>query len=287
MILCLTATLERLDGKEELIKQYAPVCDEVTLKEAIEAGWVAPSKQYLVLLDVDLAEYKELDRKFNSYFAYFGWNFDTAMSCLQDWKYRANYAKQMGLAVKDVMAMSADWMRCLQKRKQFIMSHPKKLEVCRKILNARQDKKCITFSATIKDAEALKVGKVIHSQKSRKQNEEIIKEFNAAQSGVLCTSKSADVGLDIKGLSVGIIMSIDSSKIRKSQRVGRVIRMEPGKQAEMFTLVLRGTQEEKWFNNSNTTDVIVINEEQLDQVLAGKEVITRSHEYNTNSKYRF
>ncbi len=99
------------------------------------------------------------------------------------------------------------------------MSHPKKLKVCRKILNARQDKKCITFSATIKDAESLKVGKVIHSQKSRKQNEEIIKEFNAAQSGVLCTSKSADVGLNIEGLSVGIIMSIDSSKIRKTQRV--------------------------------------------------------------------
>lgn len=38
MILCLTGTLERLDGKEELIKKYAPVCDSVSMKEAIESN---------------------------------------------------------------------------------------------------------------------------------------------------------------------------------------------------------------------------------------------------------
>ena len=37
-ILCLTATLQRLDGKEVLIKQYAPVVDEITITEAEENG---------------------------------------------------------------------------------------------------------------------------------------------------------------------------------------------------------------------------------------------------------
>jgi len=37
-ILCLTGTLERLDGKEKVIKQYAPVCDVITLKEAEANG---------------------------------------------------------------------------------------------------------------------------------------------------------------------------------------------------------------------------------------------------------
>lgn len=71
MILCLTATLERLDGKEILIKKYAPVSDTIPLKEAIANRWVSPIKEYVVLLDVDLTEYKELDRKFNSYFSFF------------------------------------------------------------------------------------------------------------------------------------------------------------------------------------------------------------------------
>lgn len=36
------------------------------------------------------------------------------------------------------------------------MSHPKKFEIADKILDARSDKKAITFSATIKDAEYFK-----------------------------------------------------------------------------------------------------------------------------------
>lgn len=38
MILGLTATMERLDGKEVLIKQYAPVCDTITFEEAEANG---------------------------------------------------------------------------------------------------------------------------------------------------------------------------------------------------------------------------------------------------------
>jgi superfamily II DNA or RNA helicase len=125
------------------------------------------------------------------------------------------------------------------------MSHPKKIEIARKILDARTNKKCITFSATIKDAEklALKNEYVLHSKKSKKQNETIINNFNDVKTGVLHSSKAADCGVDIKGLSVGIILSTDSSKIRKNQRNGRVCRMEEGKQAEIFTLLIRGTQE--------------------------------------------
>lgn len=288
MILCLTATLQRLDGKEVLIKKYAPVCDTIPISEALTEGWVAPIKEYVVLLDVDLSDYKMWDQKFNAYFAYFNWDFTIAMGCLQDWKFRNRYAKQLGLTPKDVMAMSADWMRCMQKRKQFILSHPKKLEVCRKILEARKDKKCITFSATIDDSKRLGVGQVLHSKQSKKKNAEIIKAFNESESGVLCTSKAADAGVDIKGLSVGIIMSIDSSKIRKTQRVGRIVRFEPNKVAELFTLIIKGTQEWHWFQNSNTSkNTIVIDENQLNKVLRGEDITARPINESTNISFRF
>jgi len=38
LLLCLTATLERLDGKETIIKKYAPVCDEITMEYARQQG---------------------------------------------------------------------------------------------------------------------------------------------------------------------------------------------------------------------------------------------------------
>ena len=46
----------------------------------------------------------------------------------------------------------------MRKRKEFIYNHPKKMEVAKKILEARKDKKGITFSSTIKQAESFKNG---------------------------------------------------------------------------------------------------------------------------------
>ena len=261
-ILGLTATFERLDGNEKLISKFAPVCDTINIDEAEENGWVAPHKEYLVLLDVDLTEYNELTRRFNADFAVFDWDFNNAMKCATDYNFRRNYAKSMGMDLKMITATAMDWNRCMTKRKNFIQNHPKKLEIVKKIINARSDKKIITFSSTIK-------------------------QFNNASCGILNTSKSCDAGIDIIGVNCEIIMNTDSSRIKKIQRVGRAIRFEEGKTAEIFTLILKNTTEVNWFNNSNTSKVITINEEQLEDVLSGKEIITRERERVVNTKYRF
>ena len=111
--------------------------------------------------------------------------------------------------------------------------------------------------------------------------------FNEQETGVLNSSKAVDVGVDVKGLSVGIILSTDSSKIRKTQRNGRICRFEEGKVAELFTLVIKGTQEWNWFQNSATTNYTVITEEQLDKILLGEEIETRTRENVEDKKYRF
>lgn len=287
-ILCLTATMERLDGKEVIIKQYAPVCDTITLQEAIKEGWVSPVKNYLVKLNVDLTEYKEIDRKFNSYFAFFEWDYNVAMKCLQDWKFRNGYAKHLGIAPKMVLAQSAQWMKCLHARKDFIENHPKKIEVCRRILDARKDKKCITFCPTIKFAESIKRGSTLHSGKKESENRKTIEDFNKASNGILNSSKALNEGVDLKGLSVGIRMNINSSKITSVQQNGRICRFEPGKTAEMFTIVIAGTQELKWFNNSNTSDYIVIDSpEKLNKVLNYEEIESRTRDFISDITYRF
>ena len=60
----------------------------------------------------------------------------------------------MGYDRKQVLNAAMAWMQLMQKRKKFVMSHPKKFEIAKKIIEARKDKKIITFSATIKDAES-------------------------------------------------------------------------------------------------------------------------------------
>lgn len=131
----------------------------------------------------------------------------------------------------------------MRARKEFIYNHTKKLEITNKILDARKDKKCITFSGTIKQAEAIGRGYVIHSKQSKKYNREILEKFDAEPCGVLNSSKSAETGLDLKGINTEIIMYTNSSKIRKTQVLGRALRAEEGKNTEIFTLILRNTQE--------------------------------------------
>ena len=53
---------------------------------------------------------------------------------------------------------------------------------------------------------------------------------------------------------------------------GRVIRYEDGKEAEIFTLVIKGTNEEGWYTTSTAgKNYIEITEEELDDILLGKE----------------
>ena len=286
-ILCLTGTLERLDGKEEIIKKYAPVCDEVTLDTAIENKWVAPVKEYLVLLDVDLTQYNELSKIFNQCFAYFDFSFADAMACSTDIVKCRTYAKKLGLDYKTVMGVAQKWNRAMRARKTFIQNHPKKFEIAKMILDARKDKKCITFSSTIKQAESFGSGFILHSKKSEKQNKKTLEAFNKAPNGVLHSSKAVNQGVDVPGLSVGIILSVDSSKITKQQRKGRICRFEEGKEAELFTIVLKGTQEYHWAINSATSKYITINEEQLKKVLNYEPLETRERENISNIKFRF
>ena len=78
--------------------------------------------------------------------------------------------------------------------------------------------------------------------------------------------------LDLPGLSVGIVLGTDSSGIKAIQRLGRVIRKENDKQAEVFYLIINDTVETKWFSKAHENQpYITIDEEGLEAVLKGEE----------------
>ena len=101
----------------------------------------------------------------------------------------------------------------------------------------------------------------------------MIEEFNLASTGVLNTCAKANEGLDIKGLSVAIILGTDSSETKARQRRGRAVRKEENKIAEIFYIVLKDTVEEKWVKNNHKTDknYLTIDERGLEQVLRGEQ----------------
>lgn len=283
-ILGLTATFERLDGKHILLKKYCPVIDEITLVEAQFQGWISDYKEYRVILDVgDIDEYKKLDKEYTEHFEFFDFDWNKVTSCLgsKGFMYRAilrdemcpnGTVEQKKEVFKQITYHATALMRVIRARKDFINNHPKKIEIARKIIAARPNSKIITFSNNIKMAESIGMGgKVFSGKDSKKKGRMTIEQFSALDKGVLHTIKKADEGLDVPGLSVAIILGLDSSKIRKTQRIGRVVRKEGDKKAEIFTLVINQTVECNWFNKSNSSDnVITIDEQGLDDVLAGR-----------------
>lgn len=288
-VLGLTATLERLDGRHELLTPYLTVCDKISIADALENGWVSEYRNYKVLIDVDMSEYEDYNAKFQQYFAYFGHDFKLCMELLKSHKRKLIWAKKNNKDPKIVVGCIMQLMKYLKLRKQFVMSHPKKFEIVDKILSARSNKKIILFTPSVKDAELYKGrGYICHSQRKKAENKKMIEEFNSQNKGLICSITSLKTGVDIKGLSVGIAMTCNSSQILGIQSLGRVIRKEEGKVSEFFTLVIRNSIEENWFNNSSKNQsYITIDESQLDTILAGGEISTRPKEGPTDYINRY
>lgn len=220
MVLGLSATFSRLDGRHKLLEKYCPIIDIITIKEALKNGWVANYVEYKVNVEVDnLEEYKEYSREFTSAFSVFDYDFGLAMECTTNIIKRRAYAKKLGIPHGEMDAITFSWMNNMKRRKEFVMNHPKKIEIARKILQARPFAKAITFSGTIKQAEKIGIGSVLHSGKTKKKNRLTIEEFNQISTGVISTSKMLDEGSDIQGLNLAVILSNSSSRTQKTQRV--------------------------------------------------------------------
>jgi len=287
VLLCLTGTINRLDGKEVLIKSYAPVCDEITLATCLANKWLADYKEYKILLEVDLTEYNKHNRAFLNHFSYFNYDFGTAMGCVSDYNIKLAFAKNTGNNVKDVTLHAMGFIRALKGRKDFVMNHPDKVRIADIIIAHREDKKIITFSQTKAMAAAIKTGVVMHSGQTKKKREKVMEEFNAAEKGVLNSAKALERGADIKGLSVSITLSFNSSSIAKQQKNGRSIRKEGDKESEIYTLVIKGTMEEEWFKNSaKGLQYLTIMEDQLGHLLNGEEYKTKQ-EFDKPVMFRF
>lgn len=269
LILGLSATFNRLDGRHIWLNDLCPVIDTISVKEAVENNWLSTYREYKVLIEPDDIEvFNEYSLKFTEAFSIFNFDFKLAMSCVTDIVERRKYAKMLGITQSEMTAITFLWKNMLHKRKAYIANHPKKLEIARKIIQNRPTSKIITFSSTIKQAELIGYGITVHSKKTKLQNKTLINDFISKSSGVINTAKSLDEGIDIPDLDVAIILFNTSSKTQKTQRIGRVIRYEENKVAEIFNLILKGTNEENWFQKSTVNQKFIeINEKELEDVL--------------------
>ena len=283
LILGLTATLERLDGKHAIVEKYCPVVDEVTLEVARLNGWVSEFTEFQVIITAkDIDNYRNYNKEFVSHFEFFDFDFNLVMSLLgktgfknkiklRDKMCESNPNLNKSEVLKQINYHSMAFMKAMQNRKKFIYNHPQKIEIAQEIIKHRSDKKIITFSANTTMAESVGIGYVYTGKESKKKNRITVEEFAALDKGVINTCQLANEGFDCPGLSVGIVMGLDSSPIKSTQRTGRVVRKEGSKYSEMFTLVLENTVECEWYRKSHKEGTYVtIDVENLMKLLKGE-----------------
>ena len=299
LILGLTATFERLDGRHEILAQYAPVCDTITLQEALINGWVSKYTDYVVLIDVDDIEiYKQYNKEFVQHFEYFQFDFNKAMSMigpkglhnrlqLRDQMCPNGSKEEKSKILKDITYHATGFIRSIQNRKKFVQNHPEKLRIAEEIIKHRPDQKIITFSANTKIAESFSSGYIYTGKEGKKKNKMTLEEFSALPSGCLHSVKLAEEGMNLPDLSVGIMLGVNSSKTKAIQTLGRVIRLSKDKTAEFFTLVINDSIETEWMNKSKSdNNFIMIDVENLMHLLKGEPWVPYKKKLQ-NYTYRF
>lgn len=127
-------------------------------------------------------------------------------------------------------------------RMKAMQTYPSKSEYARKLLQA-QTEKCILFCNTIDQAHQL----AAHSYTSKNsKSEKNLELFKQGEIDKLSCVLQLSEGINIPGLKAGIIMHSYGNERKASQRIGRLLRLNPDDCAEMHILCYQGTVDEKW-----------------------------------------
>lgn len=131
-------------------------------------------------------------------------------------------------------------------RMKAMMEYPSK-ERYAKLLFASMQSKCILFANTQHQADRL----CTHSYHSKNpDSEENLDKFKTGEINRLSTVLQLNEGVNIPNLKQGIIMHAYGNERKASQRIGRLLRLNPDDKAIVHILCYMGTVDEKWVKES-------------------------------------
>jgi superfamily II DNA or RNA helicase len=109
------------------------------------------------------------------------------------------------------------------------------------------DQKCIVFANTI--AQARRICPITYDSENP-DSEENLQAFSAGRITKLSCVLQLNEGVNIKGLKEGIIMHAYGNERKSSQRIGRLLRLNPDECATIHILCYKGTIDEKWLSDA-------------------------------------
>ncbi|MFN3267719.1 MAG: DEAD/DEAH box helicase [Zestosphaera sp.] len=230
----LSATPYREDGKHsELFPLMGGVIYYKTTQELAEKGFLAKFRIETIKVDLKSTEKKEylkLRKQFRELVS--GLDFKTLVDLAKRGDEKAIRALEIHSEILKILSMNES-----------------KLEKVKEIVERElsEGKKIIVFAHYVALAEKIanELGAyLLTGEIEETKRKSILDQFRRAESGVLVVTTVGDEGLDIPDASVGILVAGTGSRRQFIQRLGRLLRPKPGKEAVLYEIVIKGSSEE-------------------------------------------
>ncbi len=209
----LSATPERADGNHHLIfLTSGEVVYRVNYEQLLSMGFLAPIRHHLIYVELTPEERKRMSR--------------------------------------EIAASRTEEERRLVEKKYALKARAKVDKVLELLRNLR-GRKILIFTEYVDQAEeiyrrAREEGYRVELLIGRTTNRaEIFDRFRRGDVDIIVTTRVLDEGIDVPDADVAIIVSGSGSRRQMAQRVGRVVRGAPGKVADVYEIVTKGTIEER------------------------------------------
>lgn len=143
-------------------------------------------------------------------------------------------------------------LQIAMQRKRFLASQKteKAKEIIEKLYS--QNKRFICFTGSVEQAKQLGGNKTISATIGKKENLQVIKDFNNFKTNSIYSCSMAIEGMNFTSMDCGIIVQLDREQRLPIQKIGRMMRSE---NPEVYIIYVKDSQDEKYLNefleNSN------------------------------------
>ena len=163
-IMPLTGTMFRLDGRDHWITDIAPVCDEISVREAVNKGWLAESYTFNLSVSLSRKESKKqvnLNKLIRQYMSKFGKipnkkAFNVMLMCM-DSRNAFKFARRFNYETRDVIKWAVHCNRLIKERTDFVNNTERKVEATLELINEFKVR-TITFSQSVAFSEEITKG---------------------------------------------------------------------------------------------------------------------------------
>ena len=139
-------------------------------------------------------------------------------------------------------------MKAYRESKRIALGTDAKMRVLGELMERHRSERVLIFTAenemVYRISERFLIPAITH-ETPIKERREWLAAFNAGEVLALATSKVLNEGVDIPAAGIAIVLSGSGSSREHIQRLGRILRKQPDKEAILYEVVALGTTEEQ------------------------------------------